>query len=65
MTILDRIIRQKELEVSELKVIYGLQEVKNEKVRPSLYDSFRSSDTMNVIAEVKRASLPKEILIAK
>ncbi|WP_249316411.1 indole-3-glycerol phosphate synthase TrpC [Bacillus sp. FJAT-50079] len=59
MTILDRIVAQKEIEVSELKVIYGLQEVEMGKKRPSLYDSFRSSDTMNVIAEVKRASPSK------
>lgn len=56
MTILDKIIAQKELEVRELKVIYGNTLVTTSSERPSLYDSFLKSNTMNVIAEVKRAS---------
>ncbi|MFS0644645.1 indole-3-glycerol phosphate synthase TrpC [Siminovitchia sp. 179-K 8D1 HS] len=58
MTILDRIIAQKEMEVRELKAIYPCRQVKPQKRRP-LFESIRRSDTMSVIAEVKRASPSK------
>ncbi|VEF46885.1 Indole-3-glycerol-phosphate synthase, phosphoribosylanthranilate isomerase [Bacillus freudenreichii] len=58
MTILDRIIAQKEIEVNELKAIYGFKQQKPVK-RKSLYESLQQSDTMSVIAEVKRASPSK------
>ncbi len=58
MTILDRIIAQKFLEVQELKAIYGAREPKPVK-RTSLYNSIQKSKTMSVIAEVKRASPSK------
>ncbi|GIN95358.1 indole-3-glycerol phosphate synthase [Siminovitchia terrae] len=58
MTILDRIIAQKILEVKELKAIYGVRQPKPVK-RKSLYESIQKSNTMSVIAEVKRASPSK------
>lgn len=58
MTILDRIIAQKEIEVRELKAIYVSGQAKPQ-TRKSLYESFRCSDTMSVIAEIKRASPSK------
>lgn len=58
MTILDRIIAQKEIEVRELKTIYASCQVKPQK-RKSLFNSIRDADTMSVIAEVKRASPSK------
>ena len=59
MTILDKIIAQKEIEVKELKAIYSFGQAKHNKKRPSLYDSFMGAEKMNVIAEVKRASPSK------
>jgi indole-3-glycerol phosphate synthase len=58
MTILDRIIAQKEMEVRELKAIYPCGQAKPQR-RMSLYDSIRRSDMLSVIAEVKRASPSK------
>lgn len=58
MTILDKILAQKEVEVRELKAIYNPVRPAIQQ-RPSLYDSFRKANTMNVIAEVKRASPSK------
>ncbi len=59
MTILDKIIAQKEIEVKELKVVYSFGQSQHNKQRPSLYDSFIDAEKMNVIAEVKRASPSK------
>lgn len=58
MTILDKIIAQKKIEVRELKAIYAFKEQKPVG-RKSLYESIQKSDTMSVIAEVKRASPSK------
>ncbi|MFD1706197.1 indole-3-glycerol phosphate synthase TrpC [Siminovitchia sediminis] len=58
MTILDRIIAQKEKEVNELKAIYAYKQQPKQK-RKSLYDQIQGSDTISVIAEVKRASPSK------
>ncbi|MBS4197216.1 indole-3-glycerol phosphate synthase TrpC [Lederbergia citri] len=62
MTILDKIIEQKKVEVQELKVIYSVQQSVNEIRRPSLYDSFRNLENIGVIAEVKRASPSKGVI---
>ncbi len=62
MTILDKILQQKELEVQELKAIYSGLEAEPLKKRPSLYDQFMGSSNMNVIAEVKRASPSKGMI---
>lgn len=59
MTILDKIIAQKEVEVKELKIIYEHCKGKEQKKRPSIYQSFKENDRMNIIAEVKRASPSK------
>lgn len=59
MTILDKIIQQKKIEVQDLKVIYNNQEIDSPIKRPSLYETFINSEKMNVIAEVKRASPSK------
>ncbi|GAA0451708.1 indole-3-glycerol phosphate synthase TrpC [Alkalibacillus silvisoli] len=61
-TILDRILEEKQKEVERLK-----NESKRElsisstgiQSRPSLYDTFRQSDQLSVIAEIKRASPSK------
>ncbi|MEK3889584.1 indole-3-glycerol phosphate synthase TrpC [Bacillus sp. FSL K6-3431] len=60
MTILDRIIAQKEMEVKELKAIYSAHhQLEAIQKRPSLYESFQHAEKINVIAEVKRASPSK------
>ncbi len=58
MTILDKIIAQKMLEVKELKTIYSLS-AKRTTTRDSLYDRLNEVAKMGVIAEVKRASPSK------
>lgn len=59
MTILDEIIFEKEKEVSFLKKYYQKNERISQKSVVSIYDSFRSSKQMNIIAEIKRASPSK------
>lgn len=58
MTILDKIISQKKVEVEELKTIYNYQSKPRQK-RDSLYDQIVQATKMSVIAEVKRASPSK------
>lgn len=59
MTILDKILLQKQSEVKQLKEVYPAYEATTEQERPSLYESFQQADKINVIAEVKRASPSK------
>ena len=59
MTILEKILRQKEKEVLYLKKVYQGQGKPHTQTSPSLYDSFQHANTMNIIAEIKRASPSK------
>lgn len=59
MTILEKILRQKEKEVSYLKAAYQGQGKPHIQTSPSLYNSFQHANTMNIIAEIKRASPSK------
>lgn len=59
MTILDKIIAQKKIEVKELKIVCGdMEKIEREK-RPSLFETLKQSKKMNIISEVKRASPSK------
>lgn len=60
-TILERIIKQKEIDVAKMKEL-DLSPLQNDDVvnlSSSLYESFINSDHLNVIAEIKRASPSK------
>ncbi|WP_174615622.1 indole-3-glycerol phosphate synthase TrpC [Virgibacillus ihumii] len=59
MTILDKIITEKEKEVKALKLETAETTPVKPKSVPRIADSFRNTDTMNVIAEIKRASPSK------
>lgn len=59
MTILEKILRHKEKEVAYLKTAYQGQRKPHIQIYPSLYDSFQQANTMNIIAEIKRASPSK------
>ncbi|QDP41779.1 indole-3-glycerol phosphate synthase TrpC [Radiobacillus deserti] len=62
MTILDKILAEKEKEVATLKKNYR-PEIKIEKqASGSLYRSFMESNNMNIIAEIKRASPSKGVI---
>ncbi|MED3651373.1 indole-3-glycerol phosphate synthase TrpC [Heyndrickxia sporothermodurans] len=59
MTILDEIIAEKVKEVQVLKeTFFSKHQEVSEKVE-SIFDSFQKSQTMNIIAEIKRASPSK------
>ncbi|WP_175631797.1 indole-3-glycerol phosphate synthase TrpC [Virgibacillus siamensis] len=59
MTILDKIIAEKEKEVKELRKKTDQSAPANKKAVAHIADSFRNTDTMNIIAEIKRASPSK------
>ena len=63
MTILDEILRVKRSEVSHL-LAEQVQFPANETTRPSLFETLRQTDHLQVIAEIKRAS-PSKGLIAE
>ncbi|GAA0604172.1 indole-3-glycerol phosphate synthase TrpC [Virgibacillus siamensis] len=59
MTILDKIIAEKEKEVRTLKLETNKAAPAHQKSVVRIADSFRSTETMNIIAEIKRASPSK------
>ena len=58
MTILDQIIAQKKLELPTLRTAKPNFQTAG-KVRPSLYETLKNANTLQVIAEMKRASPSK------
>ena len=63
MTILDKILHEKKFEVERL-LAEGVSVVKNEVLRPSLFNRLVGASHLQVIAEMKRAS-PSKGLIAE
>lgn len=59
MTFLSNILIEKEKEVKILKEQYQQQNYRNIKQEKSMYQTFMESSTMNIIAEIKRASPSK------
>ncbi|MEA0565600.1 indole-3-glycerol phosphate synthase TrpC [Lysinibacillus irui] len=64
MNILNKILQQKRIEVDALLEQPDPLASYTEKTRPSLFDSLRQANTLQVIAEMKRAS-PSKGLIAE
>ncbi|GAB2557474.1 indole-3-glycerol phosphate synthase TrpC [Gracilibacillus alcaliphilus] len=62
MTILDKILAEKEKEVAELKQHYQPGSIQGKRVDVSLYDTFMKADKMSIIAEIKRASPSKGLI---
>ncbi|WP_138420132.1 indole-3-glycerol phosphate synthase TrpC [Aquibacillus sediminis] len=62
MTILDKILQEKQKEVAVLKSTYQSSSVATRLEKRSLYQAFMESDYMNIIAEIKRASPSKGVI---
>ncbi|KAB8137669.1 indole-3-glycerol phosphate synthase TrpC [Gracilibacillus oryzae] len=62
MTILDKIIAEKEKEVAQLKQSYVPGSIQGKRVNVSLYETFMKAEKMSIIAEMKRASPSKGLI---
>ncbi|ENH97701.1 indole-3-glycerol-phosphate synthase [Gracilibacillus halophilus YIM-C55.5] len=62
MTILDKILIEKEKEVAALKADYQPGTLQTKKVNASLYKQFMEADYISIIAEMKRASPSKGLI---
>ncbi len=62
MTILDKILAEKEKEIAELKDSYHPGLIQGKRVNVSLYDTFMNAEKMSIIAEMKRASPSKGLI---
>lgn len=59
MTILEKIIAEKEIEVHRLKENYQVFDHIKNRTETSMYQKFQNATSMNIIAEIKRASPSK------
>ncbi|GIN88291.1 indole-3-glycerol phosphate synthase [Heyndrickxia sporothermodurans] len=59
MSILDEILANKEKEVQHLREFYHPEERQTKEIRDSIFSSFQKAKSMNIIAEIKRASPSK------
>ncbi|WP_163539802.1 indole-3-glycerol phosphate synthase TrpC [Gracilibacillus sp. YIM 98692] len=62
MTILDKILKEKEKEVAQLKENYQPGDLQADKLDISLYETFIKAEKMSIIAEMKRASPSKGLI---